>query len=179
MWVEGAGRRTNLLLSNVQFVAAILYVGMLFVSALCRILGHGGERGVRPGRRRSGGGPQFPVYGSALTLVFALRMAAMFVITSSTIGRRSGTLHDGSATYAGYFVGEFLLLSATLERWFALVFPVWLLVLSVILAMRALRIDPELMIVRGDATPSVVIVRDEATEGPEVSRTGDEGTRGP
>jgi len=100
------------------------------------------------------------------------------VITSSTIGRRSGALPRWF-TYAGYFVGAFLLLSATLERWFALVFPVWLLVLSVILAMRALRIDPELMIVRGDAAPSVVIVRDEATEGPEVSRAGDEGTRGP
>jgi hypothetical protein len=40
-------------------------------------------------------------------------------------------------------VAAFLLLSASFEPWFVLVFPLWLLVLSALLLRIARRIDPE------------------------------------
>ena len=74
--------------------------------------------------------------------VFAFRMAAMFVFTTSAILLRAGILPRWFA-WSGYAVATFLLLSASFEQWFVLVFPVWLLVLSVLLLRTARRIDPE------------------------------------
>jgi hypothetical protein len=78
-----------------------------------------------------------------LLFVFTFRMAAMFVFTTSTIGRTSGIL-PRPFVWSGYAVGLFLLLSAGFEAWFALVFPVWMLALTGILLVHARRIPPEL-----------------------------------
>ena len=59
-------------------------------------------------------------------------MAAIFVFTTSSIGRTAGVLPRWFA-YLGYAVGLFMLLSATLHPALALVFPTWLLGLSAIL----------------------------------------------
>jgi hypothetical protein len=66
---------------------------------------------------------QFPQYVDTLLFVFTFRMAAMFVFTTSTIGRTSRIL-PRPFVWSGYAVGLFLLLSAGFEAWFALVFPV-------------------------------------------------------
>ena len=84
---------------------------------------------------------QFPVYGSTVVFVFAFRMAAMFVFTTSAILLRAGILPRWFA-WSGYAVATFLLLSASFEQWFVVVFPVWLLVLSALLLRIARRIDP-------------------------------------
>jgi hypothetical protein len=52
----------------------------------------------------------------------------------------------------------FLLLTASLQPWFVLVFPAWLLALSVILLGRARRIDPDLMLAHRRAA-RVLMVR--------------------
>jgi hypothetical protein len=93
---------------------------------------------------------QLPLYGNALLLVFAMRMAAVFVLTTSNIGRtripdptapaRTRTLLPRWFTLVGYAVGLALLLSATFSRALVLVFPVWVTVLCVLLITRALRI---------------------------------------
>jgi hypothetical protein len=86
---------------------------------------------------------QFPQYGDTLLFVFSFRMAAMFVFTTSAIGRTSGIL-PRPFVWSGYAVGLFLLLSAGFETWFALVFPFWLLALTGFLLVHARRIPPEL-----------------------------------
>jgi hypothetical protein len=86
---------------------------------------------------------QFPQYVDTLLFVFTFRMAAMFVFTTSTIGRTSRIL-PRPFVWSGYAVGLFLLLSAGFEAWFALVFPVWMLALTGILLVHARRIPPEL-----------------------------------
>ncbi len=155
MWVEGATRHVSPLMSNIQLVSGILYVALLFVSAASTtVLAASVE--FSDGTIDPVVAHQFPVFGAALIIVFALRMAAMFVLSTTTIGRVSGVLPKWFC-YAGYVVGLFLLLTATMERWFALVFPAWLIAMSVILAKRALGIDPELMIIR-QRSPSVMIV---------------------
>jgi len=63
-------------------------------------------------------------------------MAAIFVFTTSNIGRSSGVLPRWFVV-VGFAVGLFMLLSVTLQPILVLVFPVWLLALSGILLVKA------------------------------------------
>jgi len=60
----------------------------------------------------------------------------VFVFTTSTIGLKHQILPSWFV-WTGYFVGLFLLLSATVSPLLILVFPLWVLVLSVFLLVRA------------------------------------------
>jgi hypothetical protein len=144
MWVEGSARRVNILISNVQLVSGILYVALFFAAAASTsVLAASVE--FSDGEIDPVVAQQFPEFGTTLLLVFALRMAAMFVFTTSAIGRHSKVVPHWFC-WSGYVVGVFLLLSASLEAWMALVFPVWLLVLSVILLQRARKIPSGMML---------------------------------
>lgn len=156
MWVEGTARRVSILLSNIQLVAGILYVALFFAAAASTsVLAASVE--FSDGDIDPVVAHQFPQFGNTLVLVFALRMAAMFVFTTSTIGRTSHVV-PGWFAWSGYVVAVFLLLSASLEAWLALVFPVWLLVLSVLLLQRARAIPRELMVATRGA-PSLLVAR--------------------
>lgn len=135
MWEAFSVKRENLLFSNLQLVSGILYVAMLSVGAAAQ--------GVLAASATYSSEPidpvlarLFPEYGSTVLVVFAIRMAAIFVFTTSTIGRSAGVLPSWFAV-AGYMVGVFMLLSATLHPALVLVFPTWLFVLSAILLSRA------------------------------------------
>lgn len=69
-------------------------------------------------------------------LVLAMRMAAMFVLATSSIGRHARVLPTWFIGL-GYVVGAFLLLAATLSAVLILVFPVWMLILCALLLVRA------------------------------------------
>ena len=84
----------------------------------------------------------FPVFGQTVILFFAMRMAAMFVFTTSAIGRSAGILPRWFAL-AGFGVGAFLLLTASFVPQIMLVFPTWVLVLCLILLRRARSIPKE------------------------------------
>ena len=91
MWETFSVRRENLLYSNLQLVSGILYVAMLAVGAAAQ--------GVLAASAAYATGPidpvvarQFPQYGSTILIVFATRMAAIFVFTTSSIGRTAGVL---------------------------------------------------------------------------------------
>jgi hypothetical protein len=90
---------------------------------------------------------QFPEFSTTVLFVFAFRMAAMFVFTTSSILRSAGILPRWF-TLAGFAVGLFLLLSASFEAWFVLVFPAWLLVLTAILLHRAFQIPADVKVPR-------------------------------
>ena len=157
MWVEGTVRRVNILLSNIQLVSGILYVALFFAAAASTsVLAASVE--FSDGDIDPVVAHQFPQFGNTLVLVFALRMAAMFVMTTSTIGRTSRVVPAWFA-WSGYVVAAFLLLSASLQTWLALVFPIWLLVLSVILLQHARRIPSELMVSTRTTPTSFVIPR--------------------
>ena len=93
---------------------------------------------------------QLPLLGNTLLLVFAMRMAAVFVFSASTIGRTAGVLPRWFA-FAGYPVGAFLLLSATFSPALVLVFPGWVLAVSVYFLIRNLREEPEVVMSEGGA----------------------------
>ena len=108
MWVAATALRVNILLSNIQLVAGILYIALLFAGAASTsVLAASVE--FSKGDVDPVAAYQFPQFGSTLILVFALRMAAMFVVTTSTIGRTSHVLPPWFA-WSGYLVGIFLLL---------------------------------------------------------------------
>jgi hypothetical protein len=145
MWIEASIRRTNYLLSNIQLASSIIYVALFFCAAgSLSVVAASVE--FTDGQVEAGVARGFPDLGRTLLFVFAFRMASMFVLTTSTIGRTTKILPRWFC-FAGYVVGLFLLLSASFTAWFAIVFPVWLLALSAILLARARQIPSEMQIV--------------------------------
>ena len=65
-----------------------------------------------------------------LISVYAMRMAAVFTISVSTAGLRAAALPRW-VSYLGYLVALTLLVAAGEHRWFQLLFPAWVLVVSV------------------------------------------------
>jgi hypothetical protein len=68
-------------------------------------------------------------FAYALLTTYAMRMAAVFIITTSTIGRRRGAL-PRPLVVLGYLAGLTLLVVGANLPWSELVFPAWALVLS-------------------------------------------------
>lgn len=94
---------------------------------------------------------QFTELGWALIVVFSMRMAAVFIITTSILGRR----HEFLPTWfvgAGFFVGIVLLLSANVSSLLVLVMPLWLLVLGGILMVRSSSLSPAVPGQDGEST---------------------------
>jgi hypothetical protein len=140
-WIRASSPRESELFGGVQLVSGILYVALLFgaaaASSVMAVSIEFSHAPLDPMIAR-----QFPQYGATLMLVFAMRMAAMFVFTTSRIGRTTAVLPPWF-TYAGLVVGLFLLLSATFNRALVLVFPLWLLCLCALLLGRARRLTED------------------------------------
>jgi hypothetical protein len=146
MWTSGHLRRENILLSNVQLVSGILYVAIFFAAgAAAATAAASAEYEKIPVD------PvfidEFPRYASTLLFVFAIRMAAMFVFTTTNIARSANVLPRWF-NMIGFVVGLFLMLSATFSRVLVLVFPAWVLVLCILLLLRVRRVRAGVMIPR-------------------------------
>jgi hypothetical protein len=142
MWISGTHRRANVLLSNVQLVSGIVFV-TLFAAATA-------TTGVTAAATEFSGAPMdpavaalLPAYGDTLMFVFAIRMAAMFMFTTTSIARSADVLPRWFVVL-GYVLGAVLLFSATFTTLLSLVFPLWLMVLSLLLFRRARAIPPDL-----------------------------------
>jgi hypothetical protein len=77
----------------------------------------------------------FPQFGKLVVVILAMRMAAMFVITTGSIGKHSRLLPSWFV-WLSYAVGLTMLVSATLDPLFLIVFPVWILILTCLLMIR-------------------------------------------
>ncbi len=144
MWISGSSRREDILLSNIQFVSGILFVGLFFAGGAAAAASAAGvefsssQVDVVVAR-------QLPALGNALIFVFAMRMAAMFVFATSNIGRTTGVLPKWFVVI-GFLVGLFLLLSATFSQFLVLVFPIWTLILAILLFIRARHIPVDAVV---------------------------------
>ena len=67
-----------------------------------------------------------------LVSVYAMRMAAVFTLSVSTLGLRTSALPRWVA-YLGYVSALILLLAAGTREWTQLVFPAWVLLVSVVI----------------------------------------------
>ena len=67
-----------------------------------------------------------------LISVYAMRMAAVFALSVSTVGLRTAALPRW-VCYIGYIVGLTLMVAAGNYKWTQLVFPAWVLLVSLVL----------------------------------------------
>jgi hypothetical protein len=147
MWAAASERRLSILHSNLQFVSGIAFVLLMFVaSASMAVVAVSFQLGG--GTIDTDAARQFWTFGVSLTLFFAMRMAAMFVFTTSAIGRSAGILPRWFV-FLGFILGAILLLSATFSPVLVLAFPGWVLVLSLILLRGARQIPADVRLPPG------------------------------
>lgn len=118
------------LLSTVFIGSGLLFLAMLFSSASLAqgILVAFGGMDSNPGQSdafRIARGMSY-----ALMITFGTKMSAVFIFVTSTIGLRTGVFSRW-VCYTGYALGLVLLVVITNWAWIALLFPCWVLLVSV------------------------------------------------
>ena len=132
---DGLGRYEDKFFSTVFIGSGLLFLAMMFVAI-----------GVGAGLERShaAGDPGVAAFGQmvllAITKTYALRMAAVFMISLATIWLKTGLMPRWLVGVT-YFVAAGLLLASDISMWLTLAFPIWVLVVSVLLLVRAGVID--------------------------------------
>jgi hypothetical protein len=116
-------------LATVFLGSGLLFVAMLFATiAVCRgLLDTFDSSNSLPGESeayRVGRGMAY-----ALMNTFGMRMAAIFMFVTSTIALRTAVLARW-VSFVGFALGLILLFAITDFAWIALVFPLWVLVVS-------------------------------------------------
>jgi hypothetical protein len=134
LWFMAVLRNRVGLLEDRFFATAFLGSGLLFVvmlfgaAAVCRGLldtfAAGASLPEQSETYRFGRGMAY-----ALMNTFGVKMAAIFIFVTSTIGLRVAVLPRW-LVFVGYGLGLVLLLTITDFAWIALVFPVWVLLVS-------------------------------------------------
>lgn len=137
---DRVGTREDRFFSTVFLGSGLLFVAMIFVGAAT---GAGliaavasSPSALEPGTLLLG-----RQVTSVLLTTYAMRMAAVFTITTATISLRTGIVARW-IPYAGYPVAVVLLFGVGLSRWIVLLFPVWILVLSIEILLAQLRAPP-------------------------------------
>ena len=146
LWFMGVvrdhlGRLEDRLFSTVFLGSGLLYLGLTFVSAAVA-----GSL-LATYSTGPGGLVENSVYAFGRMVVFeasniyALRMAGVFMISLATIWLRTATMPRWLAFFT-YALALVLLVSISLSVWFTLVFPAWVLVVSVYMLIGDLRKRP-------------------------------------
>lgn len=112
--------------------SGLLFVAILFSAAavLSSVLAQSDAGILQPGTAA-----QAWLLAETLLGQFGSRMAAVFALTATTAGLRAGNLPRPLAL-VGYLCGLLLLLTPPLPTWAQLLFPVWVLTLSVLVLIR-------------------------------------------
>jgi hypothetical protein len=136
VWFLAALRRRIGRLEDQFFATVFLGSGLLFVAML---FATGAAASAAVAAARLGTDPVNQAvfeFGQTLSetlfYVFAIKMAAAFMLVSSTIGRRTGFLPRWFVV-AGLILGVVMLFSITFFELLALIFPAWVAVVSVLL----------------------------------------------
>lgn len=127
---DGFGGFEDKFFSSVFLGSGLLFLAMVFMSsAVGAALTHSGEMAV---------------FGQMLLLTlsktYALRMAAVFMMSLATIWLKTGLMPRWLVGVT-YLVAVGLLLASDLSMWLVLAFPIWVLVVSVLLLARAGVVD--------------------------------------
>jgi hypothetical protein len=133
------GDREDKFFATAFLGSGILFVAMLFaaaanVGALLSL--YGGRSGVPADEVRLVG-----AVGTALLATFGIRMAAVFTMVVTNLGRRSGIIPRWLLV-VGYAAAAMLLFAPPRTLWAVLLFPVWVFMLSVQILVVSLRGAP-------------------------------------
>ena len=117
------------LFSSVFLGSGLLFVAMMFVGAV-------NTSSLITLLDRPRANTEIWLFGrdftQSLVSVYAMRMAAVFTLSVSTLGLRMAAFPRWVA-FAGYAAAVVLLVSAGEHKWTQLVFPLWVLVLSIVI----------------------------------------------
>jgi hypothetical protein len=133
------GEREDRLFATVFLGSGLLFVGMLFVGAAVAGATIAAAASAHPGADTLALSRN--VTGSLLN-VYAMRMAAVFTLTTVTIARRTRIVARW-LTIAGLAIALVLLVSAGIVAWVELLFPAWILALSIDILVSRSRVDPQ------------------------------------
>jgi hypothetical protein len=127
------GHREDRFFDTVFFGSGLLFVAMLFAAAA--VLMAALELDATDAVQDDSAGLRSWALASALLGSFGARMAAVFAVAVSTASRRLGFLPRW-LELVGYATGLLLLLTPPLPRWAQLLFPVWVMAISVHVLLR-------------------------------------------
>lgn len=136
-WVARSTRRGSQLIGTVQLLSGIAFITLTLASAGASIL-PAAIAELSEGAFDVDMAREFPLYGNALLLVFGIRMAAMFVMTTTSIARNSGVLPRWFQ-FISIAIALVLFLSYSLSIWLVVVFPLWILAFGVMIILHAYR----------------------------------------
>ena len=122
------GQYEDQFFATVFLGSGLLFVATLFASAAFSGAPGGGGRERSPRDHSESYFITRQLIGTFIN-VFAIKMAGVFIISTSTIFLRTGVLPRGVAL-CGYPCAVVLLLAITNWPWIALLFPVWMLLIS-------------------------------------------------
>ena len=126
---EQLGNGEDRLFSTVFLGSGLLFLAMLFMGAV-------NSTGLLAMLAGPNPNADLFAYGrnstQALISVYAMRMAAVFTLSVSTVGLRTSGLPRW-VSFLGYLVALTLLLAVGEHKWFQLLFPTWVLLVSVVI----------------------------------------------
>jgi hypothetical protein len=126
---DQVGEVEDRLFSTVFLGSGLLFLAMLFIGAVT-------STSLLTMLAGSDPNADLFAYGRSntqtLVSVYAMRMAAVFTLSVSTVGLRTSGLPRW-VSYLGYLVALTLLLAAGEHKWFQLLFPAWVLLVSVVI----------------------------------------------
>jgi hypothetical protein len=139
---DGFGRLEDKFFSTVFIGSGLLFLAMMFVTM-----------GVGAGLEATnhlivdqGAQTEVATFGQmvllAVSKTYALRMAAVFMISLATIWLRTGLMPRWLVGVT-YLVAVGLIVASDVTMWLALAFPIWVIIVSVLLLMRAGVIDAD------------------------------------
>lgn len=127
------GRYEDRFFATVTLGSGLLFLAMMFTTAAV-------GAGLASASHYSGGSAAGTVFGQMLLLklskTYALKMAAVFMMSLATIWLRTG-LMPRWLTIATYLMALTLILGGEATMWLTLVFPFWVLIVSLLFLVRA------------------------------------------
>lgn len=128
---DGFGRYEDKFFATVFLGSGLLFLAMMFVAA-----GVGAGLEAMSGHAAAPQVSQAATFGQMVLLsiskTYALRMAAVFMLSLATIWLRTG-LMPRPLVWGTYLVALALMAAAEVSMWLTLAFPAWVLVVSVVL----------------------------------------------
>jgi CBS domain containing-hemolysin-like protein len=128
------GQHEDRFFATVFLGSGLLFVTMLFVAGAvtAALIGSLAGTGTAGDVSRFGRG-----VGSVVLHTYAMRMGAVFTISTATIGLRTGFIPRWLG-FSGYAIALVLLLAIGITLWVELLFPLWILLFSLDTLVRSL-----------------------------------------
>jgi hypothetical protein len=137
---DGLGRYEDKFFSTVFIGSGLLFLAMMFLAAGVGAGLEASNRVITDPAAHS----EVATFGQmvllAISKTYALRMAAVFMISLATIWLKTGLMPRWLVGVT-YLVAVGLLLASDITMWLTLAFPIWVLVVSMLLLARAGVID--------------------------------------